>query len=160
MELISVVSILPLLCFNLRLQCSPLVTVSDASEEGHGACAAHLLTPAGLTATLCDIKANQGGGRGSFGLITICDGLGSSRRAAELVGCEVACHTAVVGSIEEERLLKHSWPDTLVTVDAEGISATEVRSHALRGCTWLLRWLCILARSIIVTQIIWWPSYD
>ena len=132
-ELLSAIIVSPLMCFNLRLPCSSLVTVSDASEEGHGACAAHPLTPAGMAATLCDIKASQGIGRDLIGLITIFDGLGSSRRASELLGCEIACHTAVVGSKEEERLLMHNWPDVLVSVASEGISSTIIRSHALRG---------------------------
>ena len=132
-ELLSAIIVSPLMCFNLRLPCSSLVMVSDASEEGHGACAAHLLTPAGMSATLCDLKASQGLGRDLIGLITIFDGLGSSRRASELLGCEIACHTAVVGSKEEERLLMHAWPDVLVGVDTEGITPKMVRSHALRG---------------------------
>ena len=86
-----------------------------------------------MAATLCDIKASQGIGRGLIGLITIFDGLGSSRRASELLGCEIVCHTAVVGSKEEERLLMHNWPDALVSLDPEGISSMTIRSHALRG---------------------------
>ena len=105
-ELRLCIALLPLLLVNLRSPPSPLITASDASERGGGVCYSKTLTSEGKASYTAELSRPQAVGRDLVGILSAGDKLGSTRRALEVLGIEVAAYTAVERDESSQSVLR------------------------------------------------------
>jgi len=112
---------LTLMVIDLRSRPSGIVTVSDASEEGGGACRANSFTQQGRLEVLCDLGREPGRGRDKIIVLSLCDGIGGAMRAFELLGVEVALFAAAETDKRACRVTRARWPFVVELGDIHGI---------------------------------------
>ena len=118
---------------DLRRPVGDLITVSDASEYGGGACVAKALTASGM-ANLGKLGLAEGSaGRDEWALIECFAGIGGCRRAFELCNFEVAAHAVCEIKPEAVAVLMAAWPDSLQWGDVTGVTAEHVHQLMARG---------------------------
>ena len=127
-EFISCLALLPLLQFNLRAALDPMVTVSDASETGGGACASISLTQEGIQAFTREINRIPAAGRDEVGLISLFDGIGGARQAFNLLGLEVAAFASSEVCPHACRVVRSAWPDVQEWGDIRDVDKSTVLS--------------------------------
>ncbi len=94
-ELLGLLLVLPLVYFDFRAGVSPVVSCSDASEQGGGVCVARALSAVGREAALRRLRPLANLFRGRVGLWESFAGIGGARRAFELLGIHPAFYVAV-----------------------------------------------------------------
>ena len=132
LEIRRFLCLVPLCRMSFRLDLSPRVTCSDASEHGGGVCSAVGLTRFGeqvaAGTTSGEMKANRGGRILSIGLF---DGIGSLRVALDLLGCDVAGHISVEKDPGARRVVEHHFPGTIHYPDIVEVKEKDVKAWAL-----------------------------
>ena len=126
-EFVSCLALLLLLQFNLRAPLDPMVTVSDASETGGGACASTGLTPEGRQAFISEISRDPAAGRDEVELISLFDGIGGARQAFNLLGTEVAAFASEICP-HASRVVRSDWPDVQEWGDIRTVNKSTVVS--------------------------------
>ncbi len=121
-ELLSLLVILPLIYFDFRAAVSPLVSCSDASEQGGGVCVARALSDAGREAALRRLRPLANLFRGRVGLWESFAGIGGARRGFELLGIHPAFYVAVEQNASACRVLAAQWPDVVILPDVTAIT--------------------------------------
>ena len=110
-ELACLLAILPLLLYDLRAPLQELVTASDASETGGGACATTGLTREGLRVLDGLRVSGDAAGRDEVGLFAAFDGIGGARHAFELLNIELALYATSEIDEAANRVVERAWPD-------------------------------------------------
>ena len=134
-ELVTLMGLTPLFFIDLRLEVSPLVTCSDASEQGCGVCRSGGITELGrrelpeLTRTL------SAGGARSFILVGLFDGIGGLRRAVELLGLEPEAYFSSEPDEQCQRVVSTMWPDAIHWPPVGKIGRKELEELRRRGAT-------------------------
>ena len=109
-ELIMCLGLLPRMCIDLRLPCSPCVTVSDASLTGGAVCASVGVTPAGAETVQQWLGGSISRADDEVALLACFDGIGGARRAMELAGVNVAAYLSCEVDEPAKRVVRYSWP--------------------------------------------------
>jgi hypothetical protein len=134
LEVLRFLGSLPLARLDFRVDMHPLVTCSDASSQGGGACVTVAATPFGSMVA-------QGGLRGelpesrtgdvvlSIGLF---DGIGALRVALDLLGVQVIGHVSVEKDPAARRVVEAHYPGTIGLDRVEDITDDVVQEWSLR----------------------------
>ncbi len=121
-ELLGLVLVLPLIYFDFRASVSPVVSCSDASEQGGGVCVARALSAVRREAALRRLRPLANLFRGRVGLWESFAGIGGARRACELLGVHPAFYVAVEQNQAACRVLAAQWPDVVIMPDVTGVT--------------------------------------
>ncbi|CAK0817390.1 unnamed protein product [Prorocentrum cordatum] len=112
-ELVSALTLLPLLRCDLRVPISGLVAVSDASMQRGAVCRAVRLRPDGVAAARAASRRLVTDFRDEVVLLSLFDGIGGARRALDLLGLTPALFLSAEIDAEAKRVTKYAWPDVL-----------------------------------------------
>ncbi|CAK0792825.1 unnamed protein product, partial [Prorocentrum cordatum] len=112
-ELVSALTLLPLLRCDLRVPISGLVTVSDASMQRGAVCRAVRLRPGGVAAARAASRRLVTDFRDEVVLLSLFDGIGGARRALDLLGLTPALFVSAEIDTEAKRVTKYACPDVL-----------------------------------------------
>ena len=130
-ELSMAVILMPLMMVDLRVPVSGLVTASDASLGGGAIAASTGISLWGLS-TLAEKPPRYNGNElVDFGLITINDSLGTSRRALEILHVAVDLSVTLGLSDDEKRVVQYAWPDTVFLPEVEKVEMGNVEKLIL-----------------------------
>ena len=121
-ELLGLLLVLPLVYFDFRAGVSPVVSCSDASEQGGGVCVARALSAVGREAALRRLRPLANLFRGRVGLWESFAGIGGARRAFELLGIHPAFYVAVEQNPTACRVLAAQWPDVVIMPDVTAVT--------------------------------------
>ena len=116
-EFYAAMCLLPLMVISLRQRYSPMVTASDASEQGGGVCKADELEENHRRKVGVEVNRVCSTGRDQVGLISVNLGLGQIRRAFDLLGVEIAVHMACDNDECCRDIVKQAWPDVQWVAD-------------------------------------------
>ena len=128
LELLQAVFLGPLLETNLRAAPDLLVTASDASESGGGACAAAGLTTKGVDFALgLSAEMNPGMPRnltakGGIVLISLFGGIEAGRRALDLLGVQPLRHVSAELDSASVRVAASVYPNVIHIRDVRELS--------------------------------------
>jgi len=100
---------LPFQVMDLRLRTDPIVTASDASEQGCGACRTKHLKVPGVK-VLRSLKGLEAPVNEKLGLVEIYSGLAGARQACNLTACQPAVHVMIETNRNSERAAGMAWP--------------------------------------------------
>lgn len=131
-DLVVAMAFTPLLVFDLRARVSPLVTASDASEDGLGLCRTSALTAAGLEA-LAERRPGAVTPADELGLLELFSGIGGLRRALEMLGVRPGVYAAVEKDEACQRVVRAAWPDVKGWLDVEAVGESELRQLVESG---------------------------
>jgi len=118
---------LPLMTMDLRLRTDPVVTASDASELGCGACRSRHLTPEGLKC-LRSLKALEVPAHEEIGLVEIYAGIAGGRQALSLIGIHPGVHVMIETSHGSSRAALMAWPKAIRWSDVTDVDIEKVRT--------------------------------
>ena len=134
LELVRFLALLPLARMDFRLDMHPMVTCSDASSSGGGACASVGLTPTG-------VMVSQGSLRGerpenvqdlSVLVIGLFDGISALRVALDVLGVHVLGHVSVEKMDIAQRVVESHFPDVIHVNYVREIDAEMVLSWSTK----------------------------
>ena len=108
MELILCIGLLPRMCVDMRLPCSPCVTVSDASLSGGATCSSRGVTRLGEEAVQQWLAGGVSRADDEVALLACFDGIGGARRALELAGVNVAAYLSCEVDEPAKRVVRYS----------------------------------------------------
>ena len=112
-ELLHAAMLAPLMRTNLRCRPDMLVTASDASESGGGACAAAGLTNFGVqTALTLSQPVSPSPARGVV-LVSLFGGIEAGMRAFNLLGVRVMLHISAEIDPQASRVARDLYPDMI-----------------------------------------------
>ena len=126
-DLFMLICALPLMIMDLRLRTDPVVTASDASEEGCGVCRSVYLQPVGIKA-LRSLKEHEAPLNGNIGLVEIFAGISGARQALCLAGINPGVHVLIDTNHGSVRASKMAWPRAISWSDARSVTLEMVRS--------------------------------
>ena len=109
-ELLSCISLLPLMNFDLRCGTSDTLVATDASEHGGGACAATRVTKDGMLMGAKLLKEEKNPMGIGVALIDLGSGIAATRQALHLLGCNISVFASREIDAACKRLIKHHWP--------------------------------------------------
>ncbi|CAK0854449.1 unnamed protein product [Prorocentrum cordatum] len=115
---------LPLLAVSLRSAIDPVVTASDASEQGGG----RLRIP-GLHTHRAPGRATDG-----LGLDSLCDGIGGARQALHLLGITPAMYCSSEVDDAALRVIRARWPEAVELGGTESICQATFDPLARKFC--------------------------
>ena len=125
-----VLLLMPLIHINFKVETSPVISVSDASERGGGVCVARSLTAAGVEAWQQWMCRLPNLASGMFVLVESCAGIGGARRACELLGMAPALYIFNEVSVEAIRVVQQAWPDAVHMGSMEECTLDKLREVA------------------------------
>ena len=132
-QLMLAILLAPVMQTDLKAKISPLVTVSDASDGGCGACFSTALEGAGVAA-MRDLEQDVTDCRGEeLGLVELFGGIGGTRRALEFLGCEPAVYLSAESLAEARRVVRSAWPDVIEKLKTSDINEKTVEELRRRG---------------------------
>ena len=133
-ELVRFLGLAPLAFMNLRLPYDPIVTCSDASTSGGGACLSRGLTPYGAAAALCNVRGDIPEAHDFQQILSVglFDGISALRVALDILELPIAGHISVESNSEARRVVEAWFPDTLFVTDIHEVDEEQVKSWALR----------------------------
>ena len=139
-EFVGALLSLPLLYMDLRTATDPLVTCSDASEEGGGVCYARRITMQGFARVGLAKRATRGGRTSKLGLLELFSGISGGRRALELLGITPAIHLHAEIDPAARRVCSNMYPDAIALGDVAAISQESFKA-ALKDSMEVTHWL-------------------
>ena len=133
LELLRFLGMLPLARMDFRLDMSPMVTCSDASQQGGGICASGSLTPLGQVVAQGALRGEvpESGDLTVFSL-GLFDGIGALRVALELINVKVLGHVSVECNKSAQRVVESHYPGIEAVDDIQLIDAAMVDGWAAR----------------------------
>ena len=133
-EVSRFLGLVPLAMMNLRMDCDPLVTASDASTEGGGACVSRGLTPYGSAASTCFIRGQVPSDDeiGQILSVGLFDGIAALRVALDTLQLPIAGHISVEKNQAAQRVVEASFPDSILVDDVHDITPDMCKSWALK----------------------------
>jgi len=125
-DLFLLLCALPLMIMDLRLRTDPVVTASDASEEGCGVCRSVFLQPIGIKA-LRSLKEHEKPLDVKIGLVEIFAGISGARQALSLVGINPGVHVLSDTNHGSVRASRMAWPRAIPWGDIRDVDIEKVR---------------------------------
>ncbi|CAK0822773.1 unnamed protein product, partial [Prorocentrum cordatum] len=144
-ELVSALTLLPLLRCDLRVPISGLVTVSEASMQRGAVCRAVRIRPDGVAAARAASRRLVTDFRDEVVLLSLFDGIGGARRALDLLGLTPALFVSAEIDAEAKRVTKYAWPDVLEVGDV--CSSGFAEAVAIRERVPHVKWILVVAGS-------------
>ena len=119
---------------NFRLESSPIVTCSDASEQGGGLCASSGLTHWGVKASQGTVRGERFEGFQEMGLLVISlfDGVGALRLSLDALDVPLAGYVSVEKDPCARRVLESFYPSCSFIEMVESITLETVRGWAVQ----------------------------
>ncbi|CAK0836863.1 unnamed protein product, partial [Prorocentrum cordatum] len=130
-DLALALSLLPLLEFDLRAPVDSMITASDASERGGGACWTRCLRPGFRDSALPVPAQGRGANRGEG--IELFGGIGGGRMALERLGIEVSLRASAEVFEPAKRVVQRRWSNCVELGGVRSISAESLRVLLARG---------------------------
>ena len=134
LELLRFLGLLPLARMTFRLGMNPMVTCSDASTSGGGACASVGLTPAGLMVSQGALRGEFPENRSELSVLRIglFDGISALRVALDVLGVRVIGHVSVEKSAVARRVVESHFPSVIVVDDVASVDEAMVVAWSLK----------------------------
>ena len=131
-DLLLFVGLLPLAYQDMRLELSPVVCTSDASERGGGVTYSTGLTASGRSFLRRSLSATSKWSDNGLLVVGIFDGIGGLRRSLELLGIVPAVYIAIELDPAARRVVSAEWPDTHHIHDVDEVTDAELLSITAR----------------------------
>ena len=134
LEILRVLTLIPLCRMDFRLGMNPNVTCSDASTSGGGICCSTGLSPAGHMVAGGSLRpeGNPLDGRPRVLSIGLFDGIGCLRVALDLISANVIGHISVEKQDEGHRVVEYHFPGTMFYSDVEAITEEDIIGWSLK----------------------------
>ena len=129
MELMMCIGLLPWTCVDMRLPCSPCVTVSGASLSGGATCSSRGVTRLGEEAVQQWLAGGVSRADDEVALLACFDGIGGARRAMELAGVNVAAYLSCEVDEPAKRVVRYSWPTRTEVGSITSLTGRKVAEH-------------------------------
>ena len=123
LEVLRFLGMLPLCRMDFRLDMHEMVTCSDASTEGGGACASVGLTPMGGMVSQGSLRGELPENRGDFTVLCIglFDGISALRVALDVLGVQVLGHVSVDKRKLAQCVVESHYPATIFVDSVEEV---------------------------------------
>jgi len=127
-DLVCLLCAVPLLVTDLRLRVDPVVTVSDANEDGCDVCRTDTLTIAGqrMVKSLSHVVDRSQGE--DWGVLNLFGGIGGLRQAFSLNGLHPSVSVNAETDPKASRACKRMWPTTIQWGDVFTIDEERIKS--------------------------------
>ena len=134
LELLRFLSLLPLARMSFRLNMLPLVTCSDASSSGGGACASVGLTPVGLMVSQGQLRGDYPESRGDLSVLCVgmFDGISALRVALDALGVQVIGHVSIERQASAKRVVESHFPGVILIDNVEDVTEAMVQSWSTK----------------------------
>eukprot|EP00435_Cladocopium_sp_Y103_P019508 s2655_g4.t1 len=132
LELVRFCGLLPLARMDFRLGCQGMVTASDASTSGGGACVSKGLTAYGVAAANASVRGDVPEQHDFIQVLSVglFDGVSCLRMACDVLGLPMAGHISVEKSPEARRVVEAAFADTIFLDDVAAVDELAVQSWA------------------------------
>ena len=134
LEVLRFLGCLPLARLDFRLDMHPVVTCSDASQQGGGICASHSLTSYGALVAQGSLRGEVAEHTGDHMVLSVglFDGIGALRVALDVLEAQVIGHVSVEQDPKATRVVEAHFPGTMVVPAVEAISEEMVLQWSTR----------------------------
>lgn len=128
-EVLRFLGCLPLARLDFRLDINELVTCSDASSTGGGACVSRALTSYGAVVAEGSLRGDLAESQTGLCILTVglFDGIAALRVAADLLGVQVLGHVSVEPSDAAHRVVETHFPGTVFVPTVQEVDAEMVK---------------------------------
>ena len=133
-EVLRVLCLLPLARMDFRLDMHPLVTCSDASTQGGGACVSNGVTPFGPHVAQGRLRGELVENNTEHWILSVglFDGIGALRVALDSLGVRVLGHISVEKHQPAQRVVEAHYPGTIVVEDVTMVDETMVKQWSVQ----------------------------
>eukprot|EP00438_Fugacium_kawagutii_P022473 Skav232359 [mRNA] locus=scaffold2646:533467:535827:+ [translate_table: standard] len=134
LEVLRFLGLCPLARLDFRLAVHPMVTCSDASSTGGGACCSVAVTQVGSMISNGTLRGETGHPEPDASVLSIglFDGIGALRVALDLQDCFVLHHIAVEPRKPAQRVVEAHYPGTEQVESVELVDSQLVKSWSLK----------------------------
>ena len=134
LEVLRFLGCLPLARMDFRVDMHPLVTCSDASSQGGGACVSTGVTPYGALVAEGSLRGEVPETRTGEMVLSVglFDGIGALRVALDLIGCQVIGHISVEKDPAGHRVVETHFPGSIVVTNVEEVTEEVVQQWSAR----------------------------
>lgn len=133
-EVLRFLGCLPLTRLDFRLDMNGLVTCSDASSSGGGACVSRGLTKYGEVVSHGSLRGELAESQTGLCVLSIglFDGIAALRVALDLLGVQVLGHVSVEPQAAAHRVVESNFPGTLFVKHVEEVTAEVVEQWRVK----------------------------